>query len=507
MNRITTPLLAVVATLAALAGLTAVGAGANDAGPAGRTRQMPVQRTALTCPRPSASPIASTTYTAYTPVSEGGDDAPEAGTAGLLPAPEYAPGARDDTGAPDGAAGREPAKPVAPLAEPGVPVSVTTERENAPALAGTAEGRLAPGWTVQQTTSVASGAGRGLQATACQTPDTAFWFAGAATVASRHDYVHLTNPDPAATVVDIELYGPDGRLEQASADGVTVPGHTSVPVLLSTLTSEPHADLAVEVTARTGRIGAQLEAVDERLGADWLAPATAPPGPLVMPGIPGDARTVRLMAFVPGEEDVTVHVGLAGPTGTITPAGQGTLSLSSGTLTAVDLGALTRGEPGSLVLTPDRGSGGSPVIAALRVTRGEGDAQELAFIAPTGPLEQRAIAAGNTPRGTALSLVAPGKAVKIEVTVAAGTEGGEAVTETHTVGGGTTLALAPQVPKGTAGRYALTVTRVGGGPLYASRTLAATVGGVPAFTIQTLPDDRSTVRVPEARQDPSILTR
>lgn len=44
-----------------------------------------------------------------------------------------------------------------------------------------------------------------------------------------------------------------------------------------------------------------------------------------------------------------------------------------------------------------------------------------------------------------------------------------------------------------------------GGPVYAARTLALPQDGVPDFTIQTLPDDRGTVSVPQAKQDLSIL--
>jgi hypothetical protein len=398
---------------------------------------------------------------------------------------------------------------VAPLAEPGVPVTARTEETGAPALFGTAEQRLAPGWTVQQTTRVASGTGRGLLGTACQPPDTDFWFAGASTADERHDYVHITNPDEAATVVDIELYGPDGRLTTDAGQGITVPGGSSVPVRLSTLTDEPMPDLAVEVTARTGRIGAQVEAVDERRGADWLPPATPADGPLVLPGIPADANGVRLVAFAPGDEDVTLDVGLAGPSGVITPAGNETVSVRSGTLTAVDFGNLTQGEAGSLVLTPATGSGDGPVIAALQAVGGEEDEREMAFIAATAPIEQRASVSGNTADDTELSLTALGPAAQVEVTISAGSEGGEPVTENHTVDAGTTLAIAPEIPDGTEGHFAITVERTGGGPLYAARTLSEGGGdgdgGGRTFTVQTFLDDRSTVAVPETEQDLSVL--
>nr|BBJ53139.1 hypothetical protein SAVMC3_57680 [Streptomyces avermitilis] len=63
------------------------------------------------------------------------------------------------------------------------------------------------------------------------------------------------------------------------------------------------------------------------------------------------------------------------------------------------------------------------------------------------------------------------------------------------------------VPSGLKGTYALTVEPVSAGPVYAARTLEAAGEGLPAFTIQTLPDDRGAVAVPEAEQDLSVLQK
>lgn len=50
------------------------------------------------------------------------------------------------------------------------------------------------------------------------------------------------------------------------------------------------------------------------------------------------------------------------------------------------------------------------------------------------------------------------------------------------------------------GSYALTVEpESGSGPVYAARMLARPQGGLPAFTVQPLPDDRGSVLVPTMR--------
>ena len=95
----------------------------------------------------------------------------------------------------------------------------------------------------------------------------------------------------------------------------------------------------------------------------------------------------------------------------------------------------------------------------------------------------------------------------MKVTASAGSDGGSPVSKTYTVKAGTTQDVEAPVPNGAKGTYALTVETLSGGPVYASRTLSATEGGVPGFTIQTLPDDRGLVSVPQADEDLSVLQK
>ncbi|CAL9473722.1 DUF5719 family protein [Streptomyces sp. enrichment culture] len=519
MNRTTLSLIAGTTALAAVTGFAAL---SQPDAPGARTTaeaaaQLPVERTSLLCPAPSTSEIAETSYTSFTPVTKGtGGD----GEAELRAAAEQSvdgPAAGEEDGASDGKTGKQTGKqpgkqpgkqtekPVLSPKEPGKPVTGESSGSEAPALVGTADGRFAPGWTVQETTEVAAGTGRGLQGVNCTAPDTNFWFPGVSTEADRTDYVHLTNPDDSAAVVDIELYGKDGTLKSAVGEGLTVQPHSTDPVLLSTLTAEKQAGLTVHVNVRSGRVGAAVQALDDNIGGDWLAASADPAGSLVLPGIPKDATSVRLVAFAPGDADADLKVRLASPSGLITPAGHETVHVKGGMTTAVDLGDVTRGEAGSLVLTPTDRS--VPVVAAVQVVRGKGDRQESAFIPATRPVGTRATSADNSAKGSTLSLTAPERAATVKVTASAGSEGGTPVSKTYTIKAGTTQDIEPPVPAGLKGTYALTVEPVSGGPVYGARTLAAAEGGVPAFTVQTLPDDRGTVAVPEADEDLSVLQK
>ncbi|WP_336321257.1 DUF5719 family protein [Streptomyces lavendofoliae] len=514
MNRTTLSLAAAVTALAAVTGYGALTAPADGGGTATAAKapaRLPVERSSLLCPAPSNSQVAETVYTSFTPAGgapgSGATAGEAAGRAELKPS-----AATGDVTTADPRKANTPRraavadKPVLALTQPGRPVTAEADGGDAPALVGAASGRLAPGWTTQQTTKVPAGGGRGMLGLSCTPPDTDFWFPGASTVQQRADYVHLTNPDDTATVVDIELYGPGGALKTQLTEGITVPARSGVPVLLSTLTSAPAAeDVTVHVTTRSGRVGAVVRSADEKLGSDWLPASADPAGSLVMPGIPADATSVRLVAYAPGEDDADLRIQLASPTGTITPAAAESLHVKSGMTAAVDLKDVTRGEAGSLLLTPARKGRATPVVAALRVVRGKGDDQEVAFIPATGPVGERATVADNRAEGTTLSLTAPGGSVEVKVTASAGTEGGTPVTKTYKIPSGTTLAVPPPVPAGLKGSYALTVESVSGGPVHAARTLAEPDDGLPMFTVQTFADDRGTVEVPSAEQDLTVL--
>ncbi|MFI6124382.1 DUF5719 family protein [Streptomyces sp. NPDC051064] len=497
-------LIAGVVALAAVTGFAALTVpgdeGATEAKAAAR---LPVERSSLLCPEPSMSDLAETTYTSFTPAGKGGQEAgaAELKAAEALPADEDADQDDKDKDDKDEAAD---SKPVISLKDLGKPSTAETSKSGAPALVGTATGAFAPGWTAQQTTMAAAGGARGLLGVSCTAPDTDFWFPGASTGKARQDYVHLTNPDDTAAVADIELYGAEGPLKSDVAEGITVPARSSVPMLISTLTSEAAENVTVHVTTRSGRVGAVVSAAEDEVGSDWLAASADPAGTQVLPGIPADATSVRLVAFAPGEDDADVKVQLLGKNGAFSPAGNDTLHIKSQMTASVDLKDVTRGEPGSLRLTPADGSR-TPVVAALRVVRGKGAEQEVAFIPATGPVGERASVADNRAKGSVLSLTAPGETAKVKVTASAGSEGGDAAVKTYTVKGGTTLEVEPEAPAGLKGGYALTVESESGGPVHAARTLMVEEGGIDMFTVQTLPDDEGMVEVPEAEQDLSVL--
>ncbi|CAM5406150.1 hypothetical protein SALBM217S_09635 [Streptomyces griseoloalbus] len=158
---------------------------------------------------------------------------------------------------------------------------------------------------------------------------------------------------------------PAGRRRAVAGGPAGRPRHLFVPAEGK---GEPEPVAAGPVEIHTV-VGAAVQALDDETGGDWLPASADPSGSLVLPGIPKDAKAVRLVAFTLRDADVDLKVQLASPSGLITPAGNETLHLKGGMTAGFDLGDLTRGEAGSLVLTAPDGS--VPVVAAVRVLRGE----------------------------------------------------------------------------------------------------------------------------------------
>ena len=457
MNRTTISLIVGTTALAAVTGFASISTpDASDAGTAKAAAQLPVERTSLLCPAPSTSDLAETAYTSFTPVTEGTRSDGKAELAAATA--ESATGAKGKGKAKAG-------KPVLTPKEPGKPVTGDTSGGDAPALVGTAEGKFAPGWTVQETTEVAAGTGRGLLGVNCTVPDTEFWFPGASTAAGRTDYVHLTNPDDSAAVVDIELYGKDGNLKSEAGEGITVPPHGSEPILLSTLSDAPQADLTVRVNVRSGRVGAAVQALDAKTGGDWLTASTEPADSLVLPGIPKDATSVRLIAFAPSENDADLKVRLASPTGLITPVGNETLHIKAGMTTAVDLGDLTTRRGGLPGTHPDRHVGAVRRRPGSRTRQGRPAGDR--FHPGDGP-GLRARDGRRQPRQGHHALPdRPGQRRPGEghgVRGQRGRHGGDE--DVHDQGRHHPGRRTPR-PRGLKGTYALTVERVSGGAVYA----------------------------------------
>ncbi|MFF9647162.1 DUF5719 family protein [Kitasatospora aureofaciens] len=534
-GKTTQSLLAAAVVLAAVLGIAEARPPASPAkaDAAGAPSTAQVERTAAVCPQPLQGLTGSTTLTAYTPPGTGSatggagwladQSAPAVPPTAAPSAPASAPASAAPSGSPSGPPGATPSGSATPapdknaapadakltLTKPGTPATgPATNGDAAPGTGAVATGALAPGFTVTQTTVVTEQRGLGLSGLTCTPENTSFWFAGASTAGDRVDYLSLVNPESSAAVVDIQLYGDKGLIDNDAANGITVAPGSSQSVLLSTLSKGAVTDLAVHVVVRSGRVGAALHAADGAKGADWI-PASADPAPTqVLPGLPADTSAARLVVWAPTDDDADLKIQLSGKNGWFTPAGNESIHVKAGMVAAVDLGKVTRDEVAGLRLSPSDDKHAVPVVAGLRIDRTGGNGKsDAAWLTGSNPIGARATVADNRAGASTLFLTSTGDAATVKVTASAGSGGGTPATKEVQLPAGGTVAVPAPEPAGLNGVFALTVETESGGPVVGARMLSIPNKDVPMFTVQALRDDHSTVQVPQAAQDPGVVLR
>lgn len=485
ISRTTQSLLGAVGVLALAIGIAEAHPPTGQAAVTGSAVRTAVQNSSLVCPPPLQG-SGSTVYSLAAPGSS--SSTASSGSASLTPL----------SAAPATGGSAAPAL-VQQTALGGATTAKAAAGDKAPAVLAAASGITAPGFTAQQTTTN----GSSVSGAACSESATDFWFVGADSNKGSNDYVELTNVEDVSSDVDIRIFNSSGEVEGTQASNIEVPADQTVSLLLSALLGPGNANtsLAVHVIVHTGRIAAALHADSGSEGADWI-PATTLATSQVIAGLPGDLSDATLVVADPGAADADLSINLAWQGGLIVPSGHDSIHVKAGQVTAVDLGAITKGQPAALVLTPSGVGQTVPFVAGIEVVRSKGGSSDTGYLAGAVSIGQRATAAGNTAGATTLLLSNPGTTAASVKVSSIGAVGGAPVVQTVPVAAGTTVSVTPQAPSG-GGTFAVTVEPVSGGSVYAARMLSSKDG--PGFTVQQLTDDRSTVQIPQVVQDGSIL--
>jgi len=360
---------------------------------------------------------------------------------------------------------------------------------------------------------VTDGDARGLAAASCRTPASDDWFVGGSTAVGATATLVLTNPGLTAAQVELEIFGPNGRVEPTTAQHVVAPGATK-SVDLGGAAAE-QAGLVVHVTVTGGMVSALVQDTAVRgftpAGTDLVVPGAPPATRQVVTGVstPGtqigspDAPVLRLLA--PGDEGTTARVTLLGADGPVDLPGAQRVLLEAGEVTDVPLGGL---ESGAYTVVVDADV---PVVAGVSTSRvgepGQLDDEprvERAWSAATVPDTHGAVAlprgvrarvvvgavgdvAATTGEGTAtLRVLGRDGQVLSEhaVRVDAGTTGAWEVADLATDAAG--LELEPTGGATLAWAVALTVVQEDG-PLVAVLDPVPVVGAASAITVREDP--------------------
>jgi hypothetical protein len=373
-----------------------------------------------------------------------------------------------------------------------------------------ANGALAGGLEVEQTSTVRKGDDRGLAGVRCTEPGTDMWFLGPGPVDAKEIEVHLTNVDDQPAAVDTLAMSGEGPLDTTDGRGTSVPPHSDLSVRVGE-TPEGLGDivetarvLALNVRVTTGRVAAAVRIrAGDRKGVDWL-PAAAPPATdVVVPGIPGGSGRRQLLVAVPGEADARVGMRVMTPDGGFAPEGRGTLDAPAQTVTPVDLERALSGKPAGMRLTSDR-----PIVVGFIVQQGADVAYGSATVPlntvplnsgplNSGPLNSGPLNPGPPNRGplgtggavsgnrddTVVLLTAPAGAATVRVR-AVGAQGAAGPPQDIKIAAERTVQVPVPVPPGGQDWFGVLITPLpGSGPVHAARVLATGKGSDKLLTI------------------------
>lgn len=314
-----------------------------------------------------------------------------------------------ELGSGDAAGELEPGGPAAVVGvpDPSAPLVVRAEPvDGEPArVAATASGL------------VTAGDLRGLSAATCQRPGVDLWLVGGSTALESSASLVLTNPGTTASDVDVELWGPSGRVELAGgARQVVAPGAERVLALPAVAAEQRR--VVVHVVASGGSVTAHLQ--DSRLsgftpaGTDLVVPGQPPAARQLVPGVSvlgsavGDESQAVLRLLAPGTEAASVRLSMLGADGVTALPGTDAIELVPGEVTDVPLGGLPAGSWTAVV------DADVPVVAAAMTTR-PGQPGEL----DDTPVLERAWSAASAPGDGGLVAVPDGVSATVVVTALA----------------------------------------------------------------------------------------
>ncbi|MEA5053381.1 MAG: DUF5719 family protein [Propionicimonas sp.] len=212
----------------------------------------------------------------------------------------------------------------------------------------------------------ADGPERGLSAAACASPVTEQWFTAVGLNDAAQAAVELTNIDKVDAIVDVAVWGDEGRVNAPGSRGIVVAAGSTRTLPLSVIATSANP-VTLQVVSEQGRVAATLR---QRLwdgstpaGSDWIPPAAKPSPEVVISGIPDDAGSRQLVIGNPGERTTSVAIELLTGDGPGQLPGLESVEVPAGTTRAFDLTEVLGGDAAGLRLTAD-----FPVTAGVALT-------------------------------------------------------------------------------------------------------------------------------------------
>lgn len=193
----------------------------------------------------------------------------------------------------------------------------------------------------------------------CPEPRARWWFVAAGGATTLHDtVVAVDNPRTGAAVIDIDVYGPQGRVESPGLHGITVAAGTTQFFDLARVAPEV-GNLAVSVIAKRGLVA--VSAADRFspgvLGSEvreWLPPQSLPAVSVTLAGLPAKPESAVLVLANPGRTEAIAEVSVIGSTGTFVPQGLEPVTVPPESVLTVPLVRVLDGTPMAIRVTASK---------------------------------------------------------------------------------------------------------------------------------------------------------
>lgn len=346
-------------------------------------------------------------------------------------------------------------------------------------------------------TAVESGSDRGLSLMSCGRPTASAWFAGVVSSGAGTAEVVLVNADTTDAVVDLTVYGAEGRLTAPGSRGIAVPARSRRVVPLGPLFTAEQP-VALHAVSSVGRVVAAVRqrrlTGDTAAGSDWLAPTADPATAVVLPGLPAGPGGRNLVVTNPGERTASVTLQVLGAAGPTAVPGFETLDLPPGTTRTVPLEAPLAEAPAGVRLTSEQKVTAAVLSGNGGTTRTADVSMQVATAVLTGP-GVVALAPG-----TRTLHLATGTAEPVPVRVVASSADATVLDTTVVVPG-----LADSTVRLPAGDNLLVAIEPGRpGAVHASVAVRVRIGDVTGVASAAVLPGAAAATLPPVRPDPRV---
>lgn len=195
------------------------------------------------------------------------------------------------------------------------------------------------------------------------------WYLGLGSGAKHFSSVVLTNVGDTPAAVDMELWGPEGKIDTVNATGIVIKPFTTKRVRLDDLAAgEP--ELALHVLRRRGSVSAVVNDLSTAVfgGTEPVSATASPRRTQVIGGLVSGANGRTLALLNPGTTTARVEVEVIGPKNTFKPEGLGAVKVEGGTVQLIDVPTTAGSGRQALRITSD-----VPVAATVRMAPGDKD--------------------------------------------------------------------------------------------------------------------------------------